>query len=318
MKNLIMLLLMLIAYSTYAQEKQYTYYFKKNGKQVQEKDSADYIRTISPPDSGETHYKLVEYYKDGTLKRTGRTSSTKLARLEGEVATFYDNGQKESLKTYAENMLIGPAYEYFRNGELKSYRYFEVPSGKYNMAETNYKLLQMGDSTGVKFLDGKGNGVVENKSKTWVDKGPYKDGYKDGLWIFQDLKTQIVHEEVFSKGVFQSGTYKLTDGKTGKYTVRETLAKFKGGDKALGDYLRSNLSYPPEDRIAKITGRVIINFIVEADGSLNSFKILKSPSETLAKEAKRVMYLCPNWEPALQRGVPTKSSFTLPILFSMR
>ncbi|WP_026903853.1 energy transducer TonB [Pedobacter glucosidilyticus] len=318
MKLLLTIILLSIVELTQAQEKHNTYYFKKNGKQVQEKDSADYIRTISSPDSGETYHKLVEYYKSGTLKRTGRTSSTKSAMLEGEVTTYYDDGKKEAVKVYAENKLVGPAYEYFRNGELKSYRYFEVPLDRYNMAETNYKLLQMGDSTGRKFLDGEGNGVVETRSENWVSKGPYKGGYKDGLWVLQDLKTQIDYEEVFSKGVLQSGTYKLINGKTGKYTVRETLATFKGGQKALFEFLRNNISYPPEDRIAKVTGRVIVNFVVEADGSLNSFKVIKSPSETLTREAIRVLQKSANWEPATTRGVPVKSSYTLPVIFNLR
>ncbi len=306
MKLLITIILLSIVELTQAQEKQNTYYFKKNGKEVQEKDSADYIRTISPPD------------KSGTLKRTGRTSSTKSARLEGEVTTFYDDGKKEAIKVYAENMLIGPAYEYFRNGELKSHRYFEVPSGKYNMAETNYKLLQMGDSTGRKFLDGKGNGLVENKSENWISKGPYKDGYKDGLWVLQDLKTQIFYEEIYSMGVFQSGTYKLTNGKTGEYTTNVTLPKFKGGEEALFKFLRNNISYPQEDRIANQSGRVQLSFTVEADGSLNNFKVLKSPSETLTREAIRVLQKSGNWEPATERGLPTKSSYTLPIVFGFR
>ncbi len=65
MKNVIMLLLMLIAGSIYAQEKQNTYYFKKNGKQVQEKDSADYTRTISAITGNEKLFKLEEFYKNG-------------------------------------------------------------------------------------------------------------------------------------------------------------------------------------------------------------------------------------------------------------
>ncbi|WP_026903855.1 energy transducer TonB [Pedobacter glucosidilyticus] len=318
MKNVIMLLLMLIAGSTSAQEKQNTYYFNKNGKEVQDKDSADYIRTISSPESRKTYFKLIEYYKNGAIKRIGTTSSKEEVKLEGEVTTFYDNGKRASLKNYVGNRLVGPAYEYFKNEELKSYRYYDVPSAKYNKVEINYKTLQIGDSTGRKFLDGEGNGVVESRSETWAEKGLYKDGYKDGLWQMQDLKTQIVYEEIYAKGVLQSGTYKLTDGKTGVYTVKQTLAKFKNGEQTLFEFLKGNLRYPTEDKLAKITGSVQISFIVEADGSLNSFKVLKSPSETLTKEAIRVLQQSPNWEPALQRGIPIKSSYTLPILFNLR
>jgi TonB family protein len=318
MKTFLTFILCVLGSITLAQEKRNSTYFKMDGKQVQEKDSADYIRTISPPESRKTYFKLVEYYKNGTIKRIGTTSSKEEVRLEGEVATFYDNGKRASLKTYVGNRLVGPAYEYFKNEELKSYRYYDVSSVKFNKGEINYKTLQIGDSTGRKFLDGEGNGVVESKNETWAEKGLYKDGYKDGLWQMQDLKTQIVYEEIYAKGVLQSGTYKLTDGKTGTYTVKQTLAKFKNGEQTLFEFLKENLRYPPEDKLAKITGSVQLSFIVDIDGSLHNFKVLKSPSETLTKEAIRILQKSPNWEPAKQRGIPIKSSYTLPLVFNLR
>jgi TonB family protein len=309
---------MCITGSTYAQTKQITTYFKVDGKQVQEKDSADYIRTISPPESRKTHFKLVEHYKNGSIKRVGATSSKEEVKLEGEVTTFYENGKRASLKNYVGNRLIGDAFEYFSNEELKFHRYYEAPLSKYNKAEIHFKTLQIGDSTGRKFLDVEGNGVVKSRSETWAEKGIYKEGFKDGLWVLEDLKTQILYEEIYLMGVFKSGKYKLINGKTGIYTDKQTLARFNNGGQTLFEFLKENLRYPPEDKLAKVTGSVQLSFIVDTDGSLHSFKVLKSPSETLTKEAIRILQKSPNWEPATQRGIPIKSSYNLPLVFGLK
>jgi TonB family protein len=308
---------MLIACITYAQEKQNTFYFKKNGKQVQEKDSADYIRTISPSDPGETHYKLVEHYKDGTIKTTGRTSSPKGVKYEGEIITFFDNGKRESFKTYVDNKLMGYAYEYFNNGELKYHRLYVVPTAKSDSLETNYQVLQVGDSTGRKFLDGKGNGFLEYKNNSLVERGGYKNGFKDGLWKVENLKTNATYEEIYANGVFKSGTYKLANGETGSYTIQKQLPAFKGGSNAFWGFLSDNLKYPSEDRNARIQGRVLLKFVVEEDGSLTNFKVIQTPSESLAEEAIRVLQKSQKWEPGIERGKPVKVNFTMPILFQL-
>lgn len=317
MKRLFTFLFCLMVSSSIAQGIQNTYYFNKKAISVKEKDSANFIRVISGPDSGETHYKLVEYYKDGTVKTTGRTSSPKGVKYEGEVITFFDNGKRESFKTYVDNKLMGYAYEYFNNGELKYHRLYVVPTAKSDSLETNYQVLQVGDSTGRKFLDGKGNGFLEYKNNSLVERGVYKNGFKDGLWKVENLKTNATYEEIYANGVFKSGTYKLANGETGSYTIQKQLPVFKGGSKAFGEFIRANLRYPLEDRNARIQGRVLLKFVVEEDGSLTNFKVIQTPSESLSQEAIRVLQKSQKWEPGIERGKPVKVNFTMPILFQL-
>ncbi|KHJ36687.1 hypothetical protein PBAC_31430 [Pedobacter glucosidilyticus] len=317
MKKLLTLIFCLLVSSSIAQGIQNTYYFNKKAISVKEKDSANFIRVISGPDSGETHYKLVEHYKDGTLKTTGRTSSVKGVKYEGEVTTFFDNGKRESFKTYVDHKLMGYAYEYFNNGELKYQRLYVVPTAKSDSLETNYQVLQVGDSTGKKFLDGKGNGYLEYKNNSLVERGVYKDGFKDGLWKVENLKTNATYEEIYANGVFKSGTYKLANGETGSYTIQKQLPAFKGGNNAFWGFFSANLKYPSEDRNARIQGRVLLKFVVEEDGSLTNFKVIQTPSESLAEEAIRVLQKSQKWEPGIERGKPLKVNFTMPILFQL-
>jgi len=52
-----------------------------------------------------------------------------------------------------------------------------------------------------------------------------------------------------------------------------------GGYEPFYNYIGMNLRYPKEARVSKITGKVIVEFVIEKDGSISSknIKILKSP-----------------------------------------
>ncbi|MEO7214388.1 energy transducer TonB [Mucilaginibacter sp.] len=63
-----------------------------------------------------------------------------------------------------------------------------------------------------------------------------------------------------------------------------------------------NIRYPKYARENKITGRVIVTFVVERDGSLTDVKILRSPDRSLGDETLRVMKASPPWHPGMQGG----------------
>ena len=54
-------------------------------------------------------------------------------------------------------------------------------------------------------------------------------------------------------------------------------------------------------------------FFVEKDGSLTNIKIVESNEPSLNREAIRVIESLPNWNPAIENGVPVRSTFSLPI-----
>lgn len=97
----------------------------------------------------------------------------------------------------------------------------------------------------------------------------------------------------------------------------ETNAQFIGGDKACFEWLAQNVRYPAEAIEQGIQGRVIVQFIVEKDGSLSEVKAIRSPHESLAKEAVRVIQTMPKWTPAMQGNKPVRSRFNLPVVFKL-
>ncbi len=98
------------------------------------------------------------------------------------------------------------------------------------------------------------------------------------------------------------------------YTMPEKMPEFDGD---LMAFLGKSLNYPAKARESGIQGRVIVQFIVMQDGSIDSLNILKSPDESLSVEVLRVVRLMPKWKPGMQDGAPVNVRFTLPVVFKL-
>ncbi|WP_317169453.1 energy transducer TonB [Mucilaginibacter humi] len=92
---------------------------------------------------------------------------------------------------------------------------------------------------------------------------------------------------------------------------------FPGGLEAFGKYLANNIKFPAVDRENGTSGRVICSFVVEKDGSLTDIKAVRSPSQTMADEAIRVLKKSPKWTPGIQNNRPVRVNYTVPIAFQL-
>lgn len=92
--------------------------------------------------------------------------------------------------------------------------------------------------------------------------------------------------------------------------------QFPGGNSALAKFIEDNLRYPEGESCAQ--GRVVISFMVERDGSLSDFKVVKSIGEPYDDEALRVAKLMPKWVPARTGGKTTVVRYNIPISFKSK
>ena len=99
------------------------------------------------------------------------------------------------------------------------------------------------------------------------------------------------------------------------FGAMEEMASFPGGRAALMKYIADNIRAPKECLEGAASGRVIVGFTVNEDGSLSDIKIMRSLSPELDEEAIRVVKSMPRWKPAKQNGKAIKSKFTLPVTF---
>lgn len=102
------------------------------------------------------------------------------------------------------------------------------------------------------------------------------------------------------------------------FEVVEVNPSFPGGDEALMEYLKKNLKYPSIAQDNGIQGRVIVQFVVNKDGSIVEPQVIRSVDPSLDKEAIRVVSAMPKWTPGRQRGKPVRVRFTLPVTFRLR
>ena len=102
------------------------------------------------------------------------------------------------------------------------------------------------------------------------------------------------------------------------FTVVEQQPEFPGGEKALMEFIKKNLKYPAFAAENGIQGRVTLSFVVEKDGSVTDIQEMRSPSEDLTKEAKRVVSAMPKWKPGKQRGKPVRVKYVLPVTFRLQ
>jgi TonB family protein len=101
------------------------------------------------------------------------------------------------------------------------------------------------------------------------------------------------------------------------YSRVEEIPLFPGGDQALLTYLKENLTYPASAVKDSIQGRVVIRFVITAEGKVEDAVIQKSLNPACDKEAVRVVLSMPNWIPGKQNGKAVDVYFNLPITFKL-
>ena len=143
--------------------------------------------------------------------------------------------------------------------------------------------------------------------------------------------------------------FKLAQLKKANALVAPELAgqdhapQYPGGVQELIKFLSNNIKYPVEAEHYGVEGRVLINFVVETDGTVSDMKVVDTELKNrlsdkkfskysdidkyamreqgegqLKEEALRVVGKMPNWEPAKRRGHPARVRYTLPISFKLK
>lgn len=101
------------------------------------------------------------------------------------------------------------------------------------------------------------------------------------------------------------------------FQVVEEQPMFPGGMEEMMKFLQQNIKYPKEAQKQGKQGRVIVQFVVNKDGSITGDSVVRSVDPLLDAEALRVVRSMPNWTPGKQKGKPVRVRFTLPVTFQL-
>ncbi len=104
------------------------------------------------------------------------------------------------------------------------------------------------------------------------------------------------------------------------FTIIEESAFPSCGWPSFYKVLGGKIKYPPQARRMGIEGRVYVEFIIEKDGELRDFKVIKGIGSGCDEEAMRVVEAAAKecvWNPGLQRGNPVRQRYTMPVIFKL-
>ena len=99
------------------------------------------------------------------------------------------------------------------------------------------------------------------------------------------------------------------------FAIVEQNPKPIGGYEAFYAYIFKNIKYPRIALASSVEGKVFVQFVVNKNGELTDFEVVKGVGFGCDEEAVRVLQSAPNWIPGKQRGKPVKVRIVIPIKF---
>lgn len=102
------------------------------------------------------------------------------------------------------------------------------------------------------------------------------------------------------------------------FQVVEEMPEFPGGMAECLKFLSKNIKYPTIAQENGVQGRVIVQFVVNRDGSIVDPVVMRSVDPYLDKEALRVIQMMPKWKPGKQRGKVVRVKYIVPVTFKLQ
>jgi len=283
-------------------------------------DSSDYFRITNPSGNADSIYDIKEFYKDGKVKFVGKFDLAKSINyhlnqfwLIGYCISYYPNGKKQDISSYADGKKDGLEYLYRPNGQLycvkknvrKGRPYFSKILGWECYDNRNNMICH----------DGNGEWLMYDPDfKNIVLSGKLKDGLPDGQWKGNTMRSDSIKFNYnFVNGTCKSSIGYDQAGVAYPFTVSKVFANYKyGGLVEFVKILRSRLSIPKDSNGNKINiDTVHFTFIVEKDGQMSNIepcgKVNPALKEAIILAAKK----CNNWNPTQYYGVPFRTKLVL-------
>lgn len=171
--------------------------------------------------------------------------------------------------------------------------------------------------------------IAVKENNLFFVKDYYKSNQLQMKGVFKSLDKEIKHGDfvwyfpngrVNQKSYFENNVLKRTkiwntSGKlinvngspftvdsyiNGSYEIKDTKPAFPDGQAEMNKFLQDNLKYPEGMSDQKITGSVVLKFMVETNGEITNIKIKKGLHPSLDNEAIRVLKMMPKWQPAVR------------------
>ena len=144
--------------------------------------------------------------------------------------------------------------------------------------------------------------IIENDSQVEESTVQASDDTQAAVEV-KYTPVEVEEEEVDEQQIFQ---------------VVEENPEFPGGLGECMKFLSKNIKYPTISQENGVQGRVIVQFVVNRDGSIVDPVVVRGVDPYLDKEALRVISTMPKWKPGKQRGKAVRVKYTVPVMFRLQ
>ena len=152
--------------------------------------------------------------------------------------------------------------------------------------------------------------VVKNQEKTACGNNSDKRFGVDDLYFEGD----VIEELPALEGIIEDDP---TEEVSAVYFTEE-MPEFPGGDDALKAFLQREINYPDVAKYNGITGVVLIEFIIEKDGSVSNARVKVPLFPDCDNEAVRAIMSMPKWKPGRNMGKPVRCFYQVPVSFKIQ
>lgn len=247
------------------------------------------------------------------------SNSEKSVPLDHHAAWSFDELLKQAQNGDADAQYkVGMCYEYgdgVGQDEAKAMRWYGLAAGMGHVEaqQALERHVEFLDRHGKKYADSMGNTGVDDYSPWDWEADEY--GFQNEIGDTYEDEPEVTENP---RTVSPVNSTQEDDESNDVMPIAESMPEFPGGYDALNAYLIKNIKYPTGAQEYNAQGRVLVEFVVNTDGSIVDAKVVRSVDSLLDKEALRVVSAMPKWEPGMQHGKPVRSRYTIPVMFRLQ
>lgn len=269
-------------------------------------------------------YRILDFTSDpgvliGGMEATGKFGFVALAAPQQAEFTY---SSRTRLPSGFYRMTTGSKYDLY-NPQLK-----RIHSGEYNWCHeanrNHYEQFRAAKKTkeklvAVAFRQGMAYGewlAITESGKEYLFKEPEKKPALPPPAKPVEPVEELIMEEMPMAVPPPLKVVESPDQVFQIFDVQQA-PEFPGGADSLLQYQIRNLKYPRPAAENAIQGMVVLKFIIEKDGAINTVNIVRDIGGGCGAEAKRLVLAMPKWTPGKKNGQAVRVEYTMPVKFKL-
>lgn len=246
----------------------------------------------------------------------------RLMATEGDKSSLYTKSIRISAaeQSASQEVIAENGSTEANNNDAES---TEQEVGTPELASSDNLLVSVGGESGPNMPDD----VQPNLNITDLRGGTTPDDTLEGLEDDGNLDSITSESAIASSGIQEAEVSEeevaappkpIDDFDPSKpLLAAEVMPEYPGGTRGIARYFQRNNRYPTSARRNQVEGVVYVQFIVEKNGDLSNFKVVKGVGYGCDEEAVRLLDRMPKWIPGQHRSTTVAVYQTLPVTFKL-